>query len=265
LCDTRGWFEKAETALKAAQSGYAKLVRAPDASPENWQSLARCDAMLGRAYRDQAKTERAEAAQQQALEIFEKVAREHPDVLEYAYDVGRCYAELARTADTAGRTDAALARFDKAIAIIEGVVSKGFQPGRNNLLDARIDRAAMLAGRGDHARATAEAEAVAGLGDLNSYNVYNVGCVFSRAAGAADHDTKLSTADRGRLKAHYADRAMEYLRQAVAEGWRNPSAAKQDTDLDPLRGREDFQKLIAELEAKEKESGVRNQESGVRK
>jgi serine/threonine protein kinase len=253
LCDTRGWFEKAETALKAAQSRYAKLVRAPDPSPEDWQSLARCDAMLGRAYRDQAKTERAEAAQQQALEIFEKVAREHPDVLQYAYDVGRCYYELALTADTAGRTDAALARFDKAIAIIEEVVAKGFQPGRNNLLNARIDRAAMLAGRGDHARATAEAEALAGLGGLNSTNVYNVGCVFSRAAGAADHDTKLSSTDRARLKARYADQAMEYLRQAVAKGWHNPDQAKNDSDLDPLRARKDFQKLLAELEEKAKQ------------
>src|SRR5262249_48149206 len=78
LCITRGWFEKAETALKAAQSVYGRLVRArSDSPPEDWQSLARCEAILGIAYLQQAKTERAEAAQQQALEIFEKVAHEH--------------------------------------------------------------------------------------------------------------------------------------------------------------------------------------------
>jgi serine/threonine protein kinase/tetratricopeptide (TPR) repeat protein len=253
LCITRGWLEKAESALQAAQSGYGRLVHAPDASPEDWQSLAQCDAVLGRAYRDGAKTERAEATQQQALEIFEKVAREHPDVLGYAFDVGRCFAELARTADKAGRTDAALARLGQAIAVMEGVVGKGFQPGRTHLLDARIDRAAMLAGRGDHVQATADAEAVARLGNLNSASVYNVACVFSRASAAADHDTKLSTADRARLKARYGDRAMEYLRQAVAEGWGNPSVAKTDTDLDPLRARKDFQKLLAELEEKTKQ------------
>jgi hypothetical protein len=46
---------------------------------------------------------------------------------------------------------------------------------------------------------------------------------------------------------------MEYLRQAVAAGWRNPSAAKKDVDLNPLRAREDFQKLLAELEKQTKE------------
>jgi serine/threonine protein kinase/tetratricopeptide (TPR) repeat protein len=249
-CLTRGWFEKAETALKAAQSVYGRLVRArSDAPPEDWQALARCDAILGLAYRELAKTERAEAAQQQALEIFEKVAREHPDVLVYEYDVGRCYSELARTADSAGRTDAALARFGKAIAIIGGVVGKGYKPGRSRLLDTRLYRAGTLAAQGDHVQATAEAEAVARLGDLNFASVYNVACVFSRASAAADHDTKLSTADRARLKARYADRAMVYLRQAVAEGWGETSVAKKDADLDPLRGREDFQRLIAELGA----------------
>ena len=94
---------------------------------------------------------------------------------------------------------------------------------------------------------------MARLEDFTSGNLYNVACVFSRASADAEHDTKLSTADRARLKARYADRAMEYLRQAVAEGWGNPSLAKTDTDLDPLRARKDFQKLLAELEEKTKQ------------
>jgi hypothetical protein len=94
---------------------------------------------------------------------------------------------------------------------------------------------------------------VARLEDFTSGNFYNVACVFSRASAAAEHDTKLSTADRARLKARYADRAMEYLRRAVAEGWRNTSVAKKDADLDPLRARIDFQKLLAELEEKTKQ------------
>ena len=248
LCITRGWYEKAETTLKAAQGVYERVLSSrPDSPPEDWRSVARCDAILGIAYRYQAKTERAEAAQQQALEIFEKVAHEHPDVLVYVYDVGRCYAELARTADTAGRTDAALAKFGKAIAITEGVVGKGFQPGQTTLLDARINRAGVVARRGNHIQATAEAAAVAQQGDLNSVSVYSVACVFSRASAAADQDTNLSTTDRARLKVHYADRAVEYLRQAVARGYRNPSVIKTDRDLDPLRAREDFQKLLADL------------------
>ena len=55
------------------------------------------------------------------------------------------------------------------------------------------------------------------------------------------------------MKAGYAERAMELLRQAVAKGWRHPRVIKEDPDLEPLRARQDFQKLLAELEEKAKQ------------
>src|SRR5262249_51838299 len=47
-----------------------------------------------------------------------------------------------------------------------------------------------------------------------------------------------------------ADRAMEWLRQAVAAGYDDAAHMKEDQDLDALRERKDFQKLLAELEPK---------------
>jgi eukaryotic-like serine/threonine-protein kinase len=149
---SRGWYERAQTALEAAQSVYGRLVRGrSDAPPRDWESLARCDAILGTTYCHQAQTEKAEAAQLEALEIFERLAHEHPLVVEYSYDVGRCYAELARTADEGGRTDVALERFGKAIEIMEGAKAKGFLWARTALTVTRINRAAARAGGGDHA------------------------------------------------------------------------------------------------------------------
>ena len=46
-----------------------------------------------------------------------------------------------------------------------------------------------------------------------------------------------------------ADRAMEWLKQAVAAGYNNFAHMKQDKDLDILHEREDFKKLMARLEA----------------
>ena len=43
---------------------------------------------------------------------------------------------------------------------------------------------------------------------------------------------------------------MELLKQAVAKGYKNVAHMKQDRDLDPLRDRQDFKKLLAELEGK---------------
>jgi serine/threonine protein kinase/tetratricopeptide (TPR) repeat protein len=243
----KGWSEKAKTVLKETQSIYERLVQGqPDALPEDRQSLGRSHALLGMAYHD---VENSREELQKAMPIFEKLAQEHPDFVEFAYDVGRCHIELGRTADRGGRLDAALEEYAKGIEIMQVASDKGYLRARILLLDTRINRAAVLAERGDHARATEEAEALVRQGNLRSVQVYNAACVFSRAVAVADRDSKLSSADRSRLKTRYADRAMDYLRQAIAIGWRNPGVLKDDRDLDSLRARQDFQKLLADLEA----------------
>ena len=52
-----------------------------------------------------------------------------------------------------------------------------------------------------------------------------------------------------------ADRAMATLRQAVQNGYKDAARLRQDKNLDPLRSRGDFQKLLAALEAKGKANG----------
>ena len=43
---------------------------------------------------------------------------------------------------------------------------------------------------------------------------------------------------------------MQWLQKAVQAGYKDAAHMKKDTDLDPLRDRDDFKKLLAELEAK---------------
>jgi non-specific serine/threonine protein kinase/serine/threonine-protein kinase len=49
-----------------------------------------------------------------------------------------------------------------------------------------------------------------------------------------------------------ADRAMAWLRHAVANGYKDADQMNRDVDLNALSGREDFQKLLAELKAARK-------------
>jgi len=95
---------------------------------------------------------------------------------------------------------------------------------------------------------------------LNVVHLYNIGCVYSKSSAVANRDGNLSAADRTRLKAQYADRAMSFVRQVVAIEGHPTELMKTDPDLDPLRAREDFQKLLADLEVKEKEASIRNPE-----
>jgi hypothetical protein len=45
---------------------------------------------------------------------------------------------------------------------------------------------------------------------------------------------------------HLADRAIEALRQAIAGGYHDVAWIQHDTDLDPLRSRDDYKSLIAD-------------------
>jgi hypothetical protein len=208
---------------------------------------------LGAHYQNNLRqADKAEAVDRQALQIYEKLAREHPDVWEYACQLGRCYHQLAMDVHLAGRSDAALTNGEKAVEILERVVRSGYGQVRADLFDVWLFRANVLAERGDHARATDEAEAVARQEGLGQINHYNIACVFAQSSAAAEHDGKLAPADRTRLKAQYAGRAIEFLRRAVARGFENVAALKGDSDLAALRSREDFRQLVQEVEQKGK-------------
>ena len=68
--------------------------------------------------------------------------------------------------------------------------------------------------------------------------IYDTACVHALMIAKADDKTK------------QADVAMDWLKQAVAAVYKDLANMKKDPDLDALRDREDFKKLIAELEAK---------------
>ncbi len=66
-----------------------------------------------------------------------------------------------------------------------------------------------------------------------------------RLAGLAGRDGSGVSAAEGRPA---ADRAMAMLRKAIDAGHRDPTEFRATDALDPLREREDFKKLVAELE-----------------
>ncbi len=74
---------------------------------------------------------------------------------------------------------------------------------------------------------------------------FNAACYRAITAGV---QAKTPGADAARLAKDDADRAMQWLHKAVQAGYKDAAHMKKDTDLDPLRGRDDFKKLLAELE-----------------
>ena len=75
---------------------------------------------------------------------------------------------------------------------------------------------------------------------------FNGACAHAALAGLAGQDGAGVSAAEG--KAH-ADQAMALLRKAV-DGFRFITVIRTEGALDPLREREDFKKLLTELEQK---------------
>jgi hypothetical protein len=90
------------------------------------------------------------------------------------------------------------------------------------------------------------AEELARSPEATAETFVNSACIQALAAAAAKETD---------AAARHAARAVVLLRDAVAKGYNDVAHLKQDADLDSLRQREDFRKLLAELEAKQQPPG----------
>ena len=75
-------------------------------------------------------------------------------------------------------------------------------------------------------------------------NLYNLACVQASLSGIAAEPTSGLSAAEGLAE---ADRAVGNLQRAAAGGFRNLALMQSDTDLNPLRDREDFIRLMMDL------------------
>jgi hypothetical protein len=86
------------------------------------------------------------------------------------------------------------------------------------------------------ASAVAEIAELAKSGKWTSSEWYQFACVYALASS--------KSADK---KHEYADRAMELLRRAVKAGYNDAAHLAKNNDLDALRQRDDFKKLLLSL------------------
>jgi thiol-disulfide isomerase/thioredoxin len=107
----------------------------------------------------------------------------------------------------------------------------------------------------EHYKATGQHAKLAGLAagvrrDLpdSPDDSYNAACLVANAVTVALKHPKVPAADRPKLAEGYGKQAVEILGKAVKEGFTDRANMTKDKDLDPLRGRADFKKLLADLD-----------------
>ncbi|MEO2090822.1 MAG: hypothetical protein ABGY75_15170, partial [Gemmataceae bacterium] len=172
-----------------------------------------------------------------AADLFDKLAVAFPTVAEYPGSFARTCGRFGRLLQQTDRPVEAVAVYDRAIDRINApVVRSGSAEVRAAL---RADRATALAAAGRAGEAVTEVAELRALSGWDATQWYDFACVYAVASGQI-----------AGKRAEYADAAMEMLSTAVTAGDKNAAHMKRDKDLDPLRDRNDFRKLFADLEQK---------------
>jgi tetratricopeptide (TPR) repeat protein len=261
----------------AALALQSKLVLDFPSAPAYRQELARTHNNLGIVFKRLNQQPAAEAEYLKALAVREKLAADFPATPAYRIDLGSSQYNFGLMESAAGRPGQSLHWFDLAITTLSAVHDRWpTDPTARRVLrnshEARAatcdrlkryadavkdwDRAIELsrkeeqAGlRASRAASTVKAEqvgeAVAEVAELRTLSgwdadqLFDLGRVYSVASA--------QVADK---KREYADAAMELLTKAVKAGYADAAHMKKDPDLDPLRERDDFKTLLADLEAK---------------
>jgi serine/threonine-protein kinase len=212
---------------------------------------------LGVAHQRVGNKEQAQAHLGKALQIYEELTSKHPTLHDFRSSLAHAHIALGELFRTAGQLPRARDSFAAALPITEGLVKE--QPKvpryRAQWISCRLNLAATRASLGDHARATSDTEAVLKEKDLTPINLYDAVCVYALASAAVRKDEKRTETDRTMLAEEYAARAVVLLRQAVAKGYRDVNNIKTDSDVDALRSRPDFEKVLEELTVKPKVKG----------
>ena len=259
-------------ALKLHEETLAARRRAlPPDHPDTFWSMAdvaESYAVLGRHAEALKLYEETLAARKRVL------PPDHPDTLKSMNNLATSYAELGRHADAlklheetlavrkrvlpAGHPDTLysmwgvagsllkLNRGAEAIPVIDECVSRagGKLVNPKMILAVMALRLWHFQGKNDPAGCRATAAMWEKLTRPDVGSLYDAACFRAVTAGV---QAKTPGADAARLASEDADRAMAWLTKAVAAGYKDRLEMGWDKDLDALRGRPDFQKLLASL------------------
>ena len=171
-----------------------------------------------------------------------KLGPDHPDTLVSMWGVADSLFHLNRSAEAGPIIEECLRRAEGQIVLPQLI---------RRLIKLRLWHF-QTAKDATECRATAEMWENLQRTDANG--LYDAACMRAITAAVVEHDPQTPAADVSRHASEDADRAMAWLKQAVSAGWSDAQHIKRDADLDALRDRADFQKLLADLEGRTEES-----------
>jgi serine/threonine protein kinase len=243
--------QDAERAFREAIKLYERLSADFPNMPRSRACLAMSHSNLGNLLGNLGRTQEAETALADAIKHFEQVVAYFPNMHEYRNGLAGAMVNLANVLRQSKRPGRARELLEQAVPHHQAVLqaNPGNPKYRQFFRNNRGILAEMLVDLGDHAAAADAAAQFTQTAIDPRGDIYHAACILARCVALAERDTDLSLAQRKEQADAYADRAMDTLRRALQNGYKDAANMKKDSDLDPLRARPDFQRLLAELEA----------------
>ncbi len=248
---------EAEAAYREALALQKRLAVDFPTEPGYRAELATSHAKLGDLLKDTGRPKEAEAAYQDALTLQKRLAADFPTRPDYQADLAETLGGLAGLVNDRKDHAEACRLLEEAHLHIRAALA--INPRRPSFRAVAAHNRQTWAwarlGLGEHATAAVAAEELLPLGKDPATAAYDAACVLTQCVPLAGTDAKLSEEKRQEQAGKYADRAMALLRQAVTAGYKDTENMKKDKHLDPLRGRDDFKKLVSDLQAKSVKPG----------
>jgi serine/threonine protein kinase/tetratricopeptide (TPR) repeat protein len=271
-----GRLKEAEKSFLKVRGLYEKLVQKHGEVLAYQDALAGLLGNLGVLYKETGRFKEAKAAYDEARDRFEKLLGKRPDFLDYAAKLGTAEMNLGNLMLIQGQLQEALTWYGKAISRLETVLRKESRHPlvRENLAYAywrrslalleldrpkealadreraielddtknpsnRVARIATLVWLNEHVKALAAVDELAATADTET--LYDLACLCAVSQEKA--------AGHGAQAENYAARAVKLLGQGLAMGLGDLTRLKTDPRLDLVRSRDDFRRLLKELEA----------------
>jgi serine/threonine protein kinase/tetratricopeptide (TPR) repeat protein len=226
------------------------IVKQGGPIPENLRELAMSYHNLAWVHRVTGRPKEAESLWRDSLEIWRQLLADLPHVPDYHDGLAGALGNVAKLQNQRGEFAAAAALLESARPHLEAALDarpkdRGF---RESHRDYFVTLGENKLGLADHVGAAATAAELARFAFEPAKDQYSAASLLARCVKLASKDATLPEARRDELAQNYSQQALAFLRQAVMHGFKDLARLKEDADLEPLRAKEEFRKLVADLE-----------------
>ena len=240
---------EAEREYRTGIAIYQKLVDRDPTITGFRDELANSHLDLGILLLETGRPAQSEAEQRQAIALYQKLTDDNPKNPGYRVGLAGAHYYLGDVIRTLGRPAEAHQDYDRAIAIQERLVKDSPNPWYRSLLAHSLRRRGLaLRDLGAPAGAVDDTRRALGLYDglrsRSGEELFEMACCHAALANLAGQTGSRVSAAEGE---DHAARAMSLLRNAVGTGYRNLSAFRTESALDPHRERSDLQLLMMDL------------------